>query len=433
VDHQEKSDRVAKALDNFRIEIPSWGFANTGTRFGKFLQAAAANSIEEKFADAAEINQLTGVTPTLGLHVEWDLPEGVESVPRIRALEKKYRICAGSINPNLFQAQEYKYGSICNPDAEVRQKALTHLLDCVEIARQLGSQDISPWVSDGSNYPGTQSMRQRIGWMEEIFSQVHAALQPDQRLLIEYKPFEPAFYHTDIADWGMALELARLAGPQAKVLVDTGHHYQTQNIEQIVAWLLHLEMLGGFHLNDRRYADDDLTLGSIDPYQIFRIFHEILSYSADPDFLDTALDTTACAAFSKESRMNFADANQLHRKSGKPGNRSQIAFMIDQSHNLKGKVEAMVQTVVQAQELFAKAALVDLEQLDILQKQCRLVEAEELFRSAFWEDVRPLVRAWRLGQSLPEDPLRALRESGYVDRISRERAAKNASISTTYA
>ena len=185
-------------------------------------RSAAANSIEEKFADAAEIHQLTGVTPTLGLHVEWDLPEGVASVPRIRALEKKYRICAGSINPNLFQAQEYKYGSICNPDPEVRQKALAHLLDCVEIARQLGSQDISPWVSDGSNYPGTQSMRQRIGWMEEIFSQVHAALQPDQRLLIEYKPFEPAFYHTDIADWGMALELARLAGPQAKVLVDTG-------------------------------------------------------------------------------------------------------------------------------------------------------------------------------------------------------------------
>jgi L-rhamnose isomerase/sugar isomerase len=397
VDQQEKSDRVSKALDSFRIEIPSWGFANTGTRFGKFMQVAAANSIEEKFADAAEIHQLTGVTPTLGLHVEWDLPEGVASVPGIRALEKKYRICAGSINPNLFQAQEYKYGSICNPDPEVRQKALAHLLDCVEIARQLGSQDISPWVSDGSNYPGTQSMRHRIGWMEEIFSQVHAALQPDQRLLIEYKPFEPAFYHTDIADWGMALELARLAGPQAKVLVDTGHHYQTQNIEQIVAWLLHLEMLGGFHLNDRRYADDDLTLGSIDPYQIFRIFYELLSYSAEP------------------------------------GNRTQIAFMIDQSHNLKGKVEAIVQTVVQAQELYAKAALVDLEQLDTLQKQCRLVEAEELFRSAFWEDVRPLVRAWRLGQSLPGDPLRALSESGYVDRISRERAAKNASISTTYA
>jgi L-rhamnose isomerase/sugar isomerase len=330
----------------------------------------------------------------MGLHVEWDLPEGVASVPRIRALEKKYRIRAGSINPNLFQSQEYKFGSICNPDAEVRQKALLHFLDCVEIARQLGSQDISPWVSDGSNYPGTQNIRKRIGWMEEIFSQVHAALQPDQRLLIEYKPFEPAFYHTDIADWGMALELARLAGPQAKVLVDLGHHYQTQNIEQIVAWLLRLEMLGGFHLNDRRFADDDLTLGSIDPYQVFRIFHEILSDAAGA---------------------------------------SQVAFMIDQSHNLKGKIEAMVQTVAVAQELYAKAALVDIEQLDTLQTECKLVEAEECFRSAFWEDVRPLVREWRRGRSLPEDPLRALRESGYVERIAEERAAKNANISATYA
>jgi L-rhamnose isomerase/sugar isomerase len=396
MNQHEQVERVSKALDNFRIEIPSWGFANTGTRFGKFIQVAAATSIEEKFADAAQINQLTGVTPTMALHVEWDLPQGVGSVPMIRALEKKYRVRAGSINPNLFQAQEYKFGSICNPDPEVRRKALTHLLDCVEIARQLGSQDISPWVSDGSNYPGTQNIRQRIGWMEEIFSTVHAALQPNQRLLIEYKPFEPAFYHTDIADWGMALELARRAGPQAKVLVDTGHHYQAQNIEQIVAWLLHLEMLGGFHLNDRRYADDDLTLGSIDPYQVFRIFHEILSYAPMPSS-------------------------------------NQIAIMVDQSHNLKGKVEAMVQTVAVAQEIYAKASLVDLEQLETLQRQCKLVEAEELFRSAFWEDVRPMVRAWRRSQGLPEDPLRALAESGYVEQISRERAAKNAATSTTYA
>jgi L-rhamnose isomerase / sugar isomerase len=396
MNHNEQVERVSKALDDFRIEIPSWGFANTGTRFGKFIQVAAATSIEEKFADAAQINSLTGVTPTMALHVEWDLPEGVASVPTIRTLEKKYRIRAGSINPNLFQAQEYKFGSICNPDPEVRKKALTHLLDCVEIATQLGSQDISPWVSDGSNYPGTQSIRQRIVWMEEIFSTVHAALRPNQRLLIEYKPFEPAFYHTDIADWGMALELARLAGPQARVLVDTGHHYQAQNIEQIVAWLLHLEMLGGFHLNDRRYADDDLTLGSIDPYQVFRIFHEILSYAAVPSS-------------------------------------NQIAIMVDQSHNLKGKVEAMVQTVAVAQEIYAKASLVDLEQLEKLQRQCKLVEAEELFRSAFWEDVRPMVRAWRRNQGLPEDPLRALAESGYVEQISRERAAKNAATSTTYA
>jgi L-rhamnose isomerase/sugar isomerase len=396
MNQHEKLERVTKALDNFRIEIPSWGFANTGTRFGKFIQVAAATSIEEKFADAAQINRLTGVTPIMALHVEWDLPQGVASVPEIRALEDKYGVRSGSINPNLFQSQEYKFGSICNPDPEVRQKALAHLLDCVEIARQLGSQDISPWVSDGSNYPGTQNIRQRIGWMEEIFSTVHGAMQPNQRLLIEYKPFEPAFYHTDIADWGMALELARLAGPQAKVLVDTGHHYQAQNIEQIVAWLLHLGMLGGFHLNDRRYADDDLTLGSIDPYQVFRIFHEILNDAAMP-------------------------------------NSNQIAVMVDQSHNLKGKVEAMVQTVAVAQEIYAKAALIDLEQLAVLQTQCKLVEAEELFRSAFWEDTRPMVRDWRHSHGLPEDPLLALTESGYVEQVSRERAAKNSAISTTYA
>src|SRR5271170_4014593 len=384
---QTNEDRITKALDHFSIEIPSWGFANTGTRFGKFLQPAAATSIEEKFADAAQVNALTGVNPTLALHVEWDLPRGTADVPFIQQLERKHGIRAGSINPNLFQDQAYKYGSICSPDPEVRDKAERHILDCVEIAKLLDARDISPWVSDGSNFPGTQSMRKRIVWMEEIFSRVHAALAPGQRLLIEYKPYEPAFYHTDIADWGMALELARSAGPQALVLVDTGHHYQSQNIDQIVVWLLHMRMLGGFHFNDRRYADDDLTLGSIDPYQVFRIFHQILSYDAEP------------------------------------GNRSQTAVMIDQSHNLKGKVEAMVQTVATAQELYAKAALVDLERLDTLQEQCKLVEAEELFSSAFWEDVRPLVRAWRRGQGLAEDPLQALGESGYVERISRERAA----------
>jgi len=392
-----KAERIANALDSFSIEIPSWGFANTGTRFGKFLQSAAATTIEEKFADAAQVNALTGVNPTLALHVEWDLPNGVADAPVIKQLETKYAIRAGSINPNLFQAQEYKYGSICNPDPEIRRRALRHLLDCVEIAKRLDARDISPWVSDGSNYPGTQSILNRIVWMEEILSQTHAALAPNQRLLIEYKPFEPAFYHTDIADWGMALELARSAGTQAFVLVDTGHHYQAQNIEQIVAWLLHLKMLGGFHFNDRKYADDDLTLGSIDPYQVFRIFHQILS---DPLF---------------------------------QGDGSNIAFMIDQSHNLKGKIEAMVQTVATAEELYAKAALIDLEQLAELQRQAKLVEAEECFRSAFWEDVRPIVREWRQSRGLPEDPLAALAKSGYIEQITAERAAKNMKAITSYA
>ena len=396
---KEYTERVANALDQFSIEIPSWGFANTGTRFGKFLQPSAATTIEEKFADAAQVNALTGVNPTLALHVEWDLPAGVADVPAIQKLESKYGIRAGSINPNLFQDQAYKYGSICNPDPQVREKAVTHMLDCVEIAKQLDARDITPWVPDGSNYPGTQSIRKRIGWMEEAFSRVHAALGSTQRLLIEYKPFEPAFYHTDIADWGMALELARSAGSQAFVLVDTGHHYQTQNIEQIVAWLLHAKMLGGFHFNDRRYADDDLTLGSIDPYQVFRIFHEILSHQATAD----------------------------------SGATLDVPFMIDQSHNLKGKMEAMVQTVATAEELYAKAALVDREQLEALQSQCRLVEAEECFRSAYWEDVRPIVRDWRRSRGLPEDPLRALAESGYVEKITVERAAKNMKTVTSYA
>jgi L-rhamnose isomerase/sugar isomerase len=222
----------------------------------------------------------------------------------------------------------------------------------------------------------------------------HAELSPGQRLLVEYKPFEPAFYHTDIADWGMAAHFAAKAGPQARVLVDTGHHYAAQNIEQVVAWLLHTGMLGGFHFNDRRYADDDLTLGSIDPYQVFRIFHEI--QASGPELSPN------------------------------------VAFMIDQSHNLKGKMESMVQTVVAAQELWVKAALVDRDELERLQDQCELVKAEELFRGTFWQDVRPLVKEWRASRGLPQDPLTALADSGYVERISAERGAKMAPV-TSYA
>jgi L-rhamnose isomerase/sugar isomerase len=386
-------DQAIKALDAFQIEIPSWGFANTGTRFGKFAQAAAASTIEEKFADASEVNQLTGATPTMALHVLWDLPNGVDDVPAVKALERQFRIRSGSINPNLFQDQEYKFGSLCNPSAAIREQALAHMLDSIEIGKALGSRDISLWMADGSNYPGTQSIRKRIGWLEEALRICHEHLGPDQRLLVEYKPFEPAFYHTDIADWGMSSHFARQAGPQACVLVDTGHHYSAQNIEQIVAWLLHTGMLGGFHFNDRRYADDDLTLGSIDPYQIFRIFHEIHAAAADGVELD-------------------------------------VAYMIDQSHNLKGKMEAMVQTVMAAQELYLKAALVDRERLSELQQSCDLVAAEELFRGTFWEDVRPLTAAWREARGIAADPLAALRASGYVERTGRERGSRSSAVSS---
>ena len=386
-------DLAFKALDAFQIEIPSWGFANTGTRFGKFVQAAAASTIEEKFADAAEVNRLTGVTPTLALHVLWDLPNGLKDVAEVKGLERRFRIRSGSINPNLFQDQEYKYGSLCNPSPAIREQAIAHVLDSIEIGKELGSRDISLWLADGSNYPGTQSMRKRIGWLEDALRLCHDHLAPEQRLLVEYKPFEPAFYHTDIADWGMSAQLSRTAGPQARVLVDTGHHYSAQNIEQIVAWLLHIGLLGGFHFNDRRYADDDLTLGSIDPYQIFRIFHEIHAAAADGLKLD-------------------------------------VAYMIDQSHNLKGKIEAMVQTVVTAQEIYLKAALIDREQLASLQQKCDLVGAEELFRGAFWRDVRPLTRAWREARGLTADPLKALRENGYVERVSAERGSRSSAVSS---
>ena len=391
------SDKVFAALETFRIELPSWGFANTGTRFGKFIQPAAATTTEEKFSDAGQVHLVTGVCPTVALHVVWDCPKGVQSTDEIKRFANRYRVAPGSISPNLFQDQEYKYGSFGNPDESVRQRAMRHTKDSIEIAHRLNSRDISFWFADGSNYPGTANIRKRKQWFVEGLKTAHQHLSPDQRMLVEYKPFEPAFYHTDIADWGMALLLSRAAGPQAKVLVDTGHHYAAQNIEQIVAWLLSENLLGGFHFNDRRYADDDLTMGSIDPYQVFRIFHEI------------------------------------HFFEWETGQRADVAYMIDQSHNLKGKIEAMIQTVTIAQQLFAKAALVDTTKLATAQEKCALVDAESLLQDAFATDVRPVICEWRNSKGLPKDPMEAFRESGYLQRITKERAAKNAHHVSSYA
>jgi L-rhamnose isomerase / sugar isomerase len=392
-----KSDHIITALNNFRIEIPSWGFANTGTRFGKFIQSAAATTTEEKFSDAGQVHSLTGICPTIALHVLWDFPNGMENVAEIEQFSRRYGVQPGSINPNLFQDQEYKHGSFGNPDPDVRTRAFLHTKDSIEIARRLNSRDISLWFADGSNYPGTANIRHRKEWFEDLLKATHDGLSPSQRLLIEYKPFEPAFYHTDIADWGMALHLARHAGPQAKVLVDTGHHYASQNIEQIVGWLLSEQMLGGFHFNDRRYADDDLTLGSIDPYQVFRIFHEILYFEWET------------------------------------GKRADIAYMIDQSHNLKGKIEAMIQTVTMAQELYSKASLVHYDELSRAQASCDLVKAESLLQDAFATDVRPLVQDWRQAKGLPGSPMQAFRQSGYLEQITKERSIRNSQNVTSYA
>src|SRR3954465_2835334 len=389
-------EKVFAALETFRIELPSWGFANTGTRFGKFIQPAAATTTEEKFSDAGQGHLLTGVCPTVALHVLWDCPAGVQSTDEIKRFSSLYGVAPGSINPNLFQDQEYKYGSFGNPDESVRQRAMRHTKDSIEIARRLKSKDISFWFADGSNYPGTANIRQRKQWFTAALKEAHGELSPEQRMLVEYKPFEPAFYHTDIADWGMALLLARAAGPQAKVLVDTGHHYLAQNIEQIVPWLLAEDMLGGFHFKDRRYADYDLTLGSNGHYQIFHIFHEILYFEFQT------------------------------------GVRADIAYMIDQSHNLKGKIEAMIQTVTVAQELYAKAALVDHAALADCQARTDIVAAESLLQDAFATDVRPVIREWRQAQKLPVDPMGAFRQSGYLERVTAERPERAAAALSSY-
>ena len=394
VDHQEK---INAALDAFRIELPSWGFANTGTRFGKFQQAAAATTIEEKLSDAGQVQRFTGCCPTVAVHVLWDFPEGKASVPEVMRAAQRSGVKIGAINPNVFQDQIYKHGSLGNPDPEIRRAALEHILDCIEIATATGSRDISLWFADGSSYPGTANIRHRRRWFEEGLAEAHRHLQPHQRLLVEYKPFEPAFYHTDLADWGMSLLMSRKAGPQARVLVDTGHHYQARNIEQIVAWLLAENMLGGFHFNDRRYADDDLTLGCIDPYQVFRIFHEI-------------------ALFEWET-----------------GQRADIAYMIDQSHNLKNKIEEMIQTAIMAQEIYAKAALVEHEALARYQSKSELVDAEECLKQAFATDVRPAIQEWRKANGISVEPLKAFRASGYLEQAARERGDRNRASVSSYA
>ena len=386
--------RARAALDTFAIETPSWGFADTGTRFGKFFQDAAAIDLGDKLADAGHVHALTGCCPTVAVHVLWDFKAG-EDPKAVARLAKQHGVQIGSINPNLFQDQCYKWGSFGNNDAAIRAAALRHCVDSVAIGQAVGSEYVSLWFADGMNYPGQGSIRGRKQTFEESLRALHAKLGPKQTMLVEYKPFEPAFYATDIADWGMALLLAKKAGPRAKVLVDTGHHYSAQNIEQIVAWLLDEDMLGGFHFNDRRYADDDLTLGSIDPYQVFRIFHEIHFFAADQ------------------------------------GREPKIAYMIDQSHNEKPKIEATIQTVVMAQELYAKAALVDHASLRRAQGANNVVDAELILKHAFFTDVTPAIAAWRKANKLPADPLAEHRRLGYAKAAAADRKRRRQELGIT--
>jgi L-rhamnose isomerase / sugar isomerase len=380
-------DGLLDRIGALRIETPSWGYGDSGTRFKVFAQAGAARTIGEKVADAGMVHRLTGVCPSVAIHVPWDR---VDDWSALRRAAAEHGVAIGAVNPNLFQEDDYRLGSLCHPDPAVRRRATDHVLECVEIARATGSDAVSLWLADGTNYPGQDDLRGRRRRLLAALREIAAALPPGMRLLVEYKLFEPGFYHTDIADWGAASALCAELGPRAQVLVDTGHHAQGTNVEHIVAELLDLGRLGGFHFNARRYADDDLIVGSVNPYELFLVFHELVSAEEDGD---------------------PAVADCARR----------VAYMIDQSHNVEPKLEAMVQSVVNVQVAHAKALLVDRAALRAAQRAGDVLEANRALVSAYETDVRPLLAEWRRRRGLDPDPVGALRRGGYVERVALER------------
>jgi len=375
-------ESVKSALKAQRVETPSWCYGDSGTRFQVFHFPGAARDIWEKLQDAAQVHRHTGICPSVAIHIPWDR---VEDYGELVEYAEGLGLEIGAVNPNLFQEQEYKLGSLCHPDPAVRAKAVAHILECIDIAEEVGSDIVSLWLADGTNYPGQDNFRRRKHRLEACLAQVYEALPSGMRLLIEYKFFEPAFYHTDIADWGMAYALARNLGPQAQVLIDLGHHPLGTNIEHIVAFLIDEGKLGGFHFNSKKYADDDLTSGSINPYELFLIYNELIDGAQDPQVS------------------------------------MEVAYMIDQSHNVKPKIEAAIQSVVNLQTAYAKALLVNRERLTEAQEAGDIVAAEEILQEAFQTDVRPLLAVVREEMGVPPDPLRAFRASGYQERITKER------------
>ncbi len=384
---------VKTALKQQHIETPSWGYGDSGTRFRVFPWPGAARNVYEKLADAAMVHRLTGVAPSVALHIPWDRVDDWEA---LRKYADELGIRIGAINPNLFQEEEYKLGSVCHPDASVRRKAVQHMLDCVEIMKATGSRDLSLWFADGTNYAGQDDFRARRRRMLEALEEVYSALPADGRMLIEYKFFEPAFYHTDLPDWGTACLMAQKLGDRAAVLVDTGHHAQGTNIEHIVALLLDEGRLGGFHFNNRKYADDDLIVGSVNPFELFLIFNELVAAERSDD-----ARVAACARG--------------------------VAYMIDQSHNIEPKIEAMVQSVMNCQQALAKALLVDRAALAQKQAAGDVLGAHRELTAAFDLDVRPLLAQVREEMGLHPDPITALKESGYEAKIAAERGASGAS------
>jgi len=373
------------------VEQPSWGFMATGTRFGKFPQPWAATNLDEKLADAAQAHRFTGILPKIALHIPWDTCSDWSA---LKGKARDLGLGIGAINPNVFQDADYQYGSVCHPDAKVRRKAVQVHLDCIAIAKATGSDALSLWFADGTNYPGQDDFRGRRQRMLASFQEIYAGLPAGMRLLIEYKCYEPAWYHTDLADWGAAALLAKKLGPQATVLVDTGHHFQGTNIEWIVASLLDEGILGGFHFNARKNGDDDLTVGSINPYELFLIYNELVGAAAEGN--GTAAG--ACA--------------------------NRVAYMFDQCHAYKNTIEATIQSAMAVQEAYAKALMIDRAALAAARLACDVTGAEEVLKEAYHTDVRPLLRELRQDQGLDPEPLNAFRRSDYTAKAIAARSGK---------
>ncbi|WP_405656721.1 L-rhamnose isomerase [Streptomyces sp. RK9] len=372
---------VQAALERLAVETPSWAYGNSGTRFKVFAQPGVPRTVREKLDDAATVHALTGAAPTVALHIPWDRVDDYGALAKY-AEERGLRL--GTINANVFQDDDYKLGSVTNPDPEVRRKALAHLLDCVDIMDATGSRDLKLWFADGTNYPGQDDIRARQDRLAEALRTVYDRLGDHQRMVLEYKLFEPAFYTTDVPDWGTSYAHCLQLGDRAQVCVDTGHHAPGTNIEFIVAFLLRARRLGAFDFNSRFYADDDLMAGAADPFQLFRILYEV-------------------------------------RRGGGLDAGSRIAFMLDQCHNVESKVPAVVRSVMNVQEAAAKALLVDRNALAAAQASGDVLEANAVLMDAYNTDVRPLLAALRAEQGLDPDPVAAHRASGRQERVAAER------------
>ncbi|QPL05268.1 MULTISPECIES: L-rhamnose isomerase [Actinomyces] len=380
------SPEARSLLETQSIELPSWAFGNSGTRFRVFTTAGVPRNPFEKIDDVAEVHRLTGVTPRISLHIPWDT---VDDYDALRRHAEDQGITIGTINSNVFQDEDYKLGSLTNSDERIRAKAIAHHLECIDIMRATGAPALKIWLADGTNYPGQDSIRERQDRLADSLTQIYSHLGPDQQLVLEYKFFEPAFYHTDVPDWGTALVHCLALGGRAKVVLDTGHHAPGTNIEFIVAQLLRLGRLGAFDFNSRFYADDDLIVGAADPYQLFRIMNEIVS----------------AGALAPDSGVNF---------------------MLDQCHNLEEKIPGEIRSATNVQEATAKALLVDREALRAAQTAGDVLGANDVLTEAFSTDVRPLLAELRESQGLPADPMRAFLDSGYLERVRVERVGGDA-------